>query len=165
MTTRAILEKQIEKFDQENDEITPVIETKNQAPVEINVNSVEIERFEDVRPATVNVSANLNNSRPTEKNKRLMTLRKFETFAAPTFRIPQEHNFELKRIEQTIMKNRRKAQNSDSRERIPSNTVVRAVIANYLERLGVMDLANIDKEEMLKERMERVFKQQYNERS
>jgi hypothetical protein len=113
----------------------------------------------------VNVSATINNSRTSERNKDTTTLRKFETFAAPTFRIPQEHDFELKRIEQTIMRNRKKGQNTDSRERITSNTVVRALIANFLDRVGDMDLSNIDNEEMLRERMERVFKQKYSKRA
>jgi hypothetical protein len=64
-----------------------------------------------------------------------------------------------------IMRNRRKGQNTDSRERITSNTVVRALIANFLERVGDMDLSNIDNEEILRERMEKVFKQKYSKRA
>ena len=63
------------------------------------------------------------------------------------------------------MRNRRKGQNADSRERITSNTVVRALIANFLDRVGDMDLSGIDNEEMLKERMEKVFKQKYSKRA
>ena len=165
VTSKEVVEREIEKFELESNEAAPVIETKTQAPVEINMNSVEIERFEDVRPVMVNVSSMTNNSKNADKNKESTTLRKFETFAAPTFRIPQEHDFELKRIEQTIMRNRRKGQNADSRERITSNTVVRALIANFLDRVGDMDLSNIDNEEMLKERMEKVFKQKYSKRA
>ena len=165
-TTKEVIEKEIEKFDAEIVEAPIVLANSNNQTIEIApvVKAVEIERFEDVRPAMVNVSSNLNNYKNIEKNKETMTLRKFETFAAPTFRIPQEHDFELKRIEQTIMRNRRKGQNTDSRERITSNTVVRALIANFLDRVGDIDLTNIDNEEMLKERMEKVFKQKYNKK-
>jgi hypothetical protein len=165
-TTKEVIEKEIEKFDAEIVEAPIVLANSNNQTIEIApvVKAVEIERFEDVRPAMVNVSAQMNNYKNIEKNKETSPLRKFETFAAPTFRIPQEHDFELKRIEQTIMRNRRKGQNTDSRERITSNTVVRALIANFLDRVGDMDLSNIDNEEMLKERMERVFKQKYNKK-
>ena len=165
-TTKEVIEKEIEKFDAEIVEAPLVLANSNNQTIEIApiVKAVEIERFEDVRPAMVNVSAQMNNYKNIEKNKETSPLRKFETFAAPTFRIPQEHDFELKRIEQTIMRNRRKGQNTDSRERITSNTVVRALISNFLDRVGDMDLSNIDNEEVLKERMEKVFKQKYNKK-
>ena len=99
-----------------------------------------------------------------DKNIDNAPLRKFETFVAPTFRIPEQHDLELKKIEHFIMRNRKKGNNADSRERITTNTVVRAMIANFLERAGDMDLSNIDNEEMLKERMEKVFKQKYSKR-
>jgi hypothetical protein len=165
-TSKEVIEKEIEKFESEVVE-TPVVlaNSKNQI-IEIasEIKTVEIERFEDVRPAMVNVSSQVN-YRNTEKKTEANNLRKFETFAAPTFRIPQEHDFELKRIEQTIMRNRRKGQNTDSRERITSNTVVRALIANFLDRVGDMDLSNIDNEDVLRERMEKVFKQKYNKKA
>jgi hypothetical protein len=161
-TSKEVIEKEIEKFDSEAIEAPMNLSNNNNQTIELapEIKTVEIERFEDVRPAMVNVSSQVN-YKNTEKKPEANTLRKFETFAAPTFRIPQEHDFELKRIEQTIMRNRRKGQNNDSRERITSNTVVRALIANFLDRVGDMDLSNIDNEEMLKERMEKVFKQKY----
>ncbi len=167
-TSKEVVENEIEKFDAEVVE-TPVLKIAAQNPTvthEITpvMTTVEIERFDDVRPAMINVSSPLSNNKNIDKNKETTGLRKFETFAAPTFRIPQEHDFELKRIEQMIMRNRKKGQNTDSRERITSNTVVRALIANFLDRVGDMDLSNIDNEDMLKERMERVFKQKYNKK-
>ncbi len=165
-TSKEVEEKEIEKFDDEIVETPIILANSNSQTIEIPpvIKAVEIERFEDIRPAMVNVSTHLNNYKNIEKNKETTTLRKFETFAAPTFRIPQEHDFELKRIEQTIMRNRKKGQNVDSRERITSNTVVRALIANFLDRVGDMDLSNIDNEEVLRERMEKVFKQKYNKK-
>ena len=165
-TSKEVIEKEIEKFEAEIIEAPMNLSNTNNQTIEIPpvIKAVEIERFEDVRPTMVNVSSQVNNYKNVEKNKEITTLRKFETFAAPTFRIPQEHDFELKRIEQTIMRNRRKGQNADSRERITSNTVVRALIANFLDRVGDLDLSNIDNEEMLKERIEKVFKQKYSKR-
>ncbi len=153
VTKDEVIEENLEKFQEEMIETAPIIK------------SVEIEKNEVVRPAMINVSPTMNSYRNIEKNKDTSSLRKFETFSAPTFRIPQEHDLELKRVEQNIMRNRRKGQNIDSRERITSNTVVRALIANFLDRVGDMDLSNIDNEEMLKERMEKVFKQKYNKRN
>jgi hypothetical protein len=166
-TSNEVIENEIEKFDAELVEAPVMLTNNNNQTVEIApvIKAVEIERFEDVRPVMVNVSTQVNNYKNIEKIKETTTLRKFETFAAPTFRIPQEHDFELKRIEQTIMRNRRKGQNTDSRERITSNTVVRALIANFLDRVGDMDLSNIDNEDVLRERMEKVFKQKYNKRA
>ena len=167
VTSKEVVEKEIEKFEAEVIEAPMNLSNTNNQTIEIApvIKAVEIERFEDVRPTMVNVSSQVNNYKNVEKNKETTTLRKFETFAAPTFRIPQEHDFELKRIEQTIMRNRRKGQNADSRERITSNTVVRALIANFLDRVGDMDLSGIDNEEMLKDRMEKIFKQKYSKRA
>jgi hypothetical protein len=167
VTSKEVVEKEIEKFEAEVIEAPMNLSNTNNQTIEIPpvIKAVEIERFEDVRPTMVNVSSQVNNYKNIEKNKETTTLRKFETFAAPTFRIPQEHDFELKRIEQTIMRNRRKGQNADSRERITSNTVVRALIANFLDRVGDMDLSGIDNEEMLKDRMEKIFKQKYSKRA
>lgn len=92
-------------------------------------------------------------------------LRKFETFVTPTFRIPEEHDFELKRIEHKIMRGRKKGVNTETRERITSNSVVRALIANFMERVGDVDLDNIDNEAILKDRLEKIFKQKYTKRS
>lgn len=166
VNSKEIIEKEIEIFDNEVGE-APVESTKIiNKPMDLapSIKAVEIERFQDAPQTMANITSN-NHVKNIEKNKEITSLRKFETFAAPTFRIPQEHDLELKRIEQMIMRNRRKGQNIDSRERITSNTVVRALIANFLDRVGDMDLSNIDNEEMLKERMEKVFKQKYNKRN
>ena len=126
---------------------------------------VEIERFDDIKPTTSRQYHEVETRAVHEKSLETNKIRKFETFATPTFRIPQEHDLELKRIEQTIMRNRRRGQVVEGRERITSNTVVRALLANFIERVGDMDLTHIDNEEMLKERMEKVFKQRYTKRN
>ena len=146
------IEQELEKFDAEIE--TPIIQA---SPV-IETAAVEIERFEEVRP--IQIQAKIQ-----EKNKGEAPLRKFETFVAPTFRIPEQHDLDLKKIEHVIMRNRKKGANLESRERITTNSVVRALIANFLDRVGDVDFSNIDNEEMLKDRMEKVFKQKYIKRS
>lgn len=82
---------------------------------------------------------------------------KYETFLPVTARILEAHALELKKIENTIMRNRKKESNS-SRERITVNTVMRCLISNFLERAGDLDLSNIDNETELNERLEKAFK-------
>jgi hypothetical protein len=180
VTSPTIVEEEIKKFDAE---IETRVEMKNdmpQMPTEMNTNfSAEIERFEVESIPKAPVMNNIPMERraytpaksievtlkAVEKNNGDAVLRKFETFVAPTFRIPESHDLELKKIEHFIMRNRKKGANIDSRERITTNTVVRAMIANFLERAGDMDLSNIDNEEMLKERMEKIFKSKYTKRA
>lgn len=166
ITSEEVIEKEIKNFDSETKNASPIVESSNIEQKEIipTINAVEIERFDDVKPVVLS-SSSTNTVKHIEKSKEQTTLRKFETFATPTFRIPEEHDFELKRIEQTIMRNRKKGQVIEGRERITSNTVVRALLANFMERVGDMDLTNIDNEEMLKERMEKIFKQKYSKRA
>jgi hypothetical protein len=183
VTSPKVIEEEIKKFDDEAEfeiELLPEesLDSYFQDVVQEMVSNGEIERFV-VEPAQMkpvltkesfekplytpakSIEVNL---KPIDKNKDDAVLRKFETFVAPTFRIPEQHDLELKKIEHFIMRNRKKGNNSDSRERITTNTVVRAMIANFLERAGDMDLSNIDNEEMLKDRMEKVFKQKYVKR-
>jgi hypothetical protein len=163
-----IVEEVIRPTEMAKEEITIVKEMNTSAgQTEIMVNQipVEIERFDDIRPTTTRQYHEVETRVVPEKTQETNKIRKFETFATPTFRIPQEHDLELKRIEQTIMRNRRRGQVIEGRERITSNTVVRALLANFIERVGDMDLTHIDNEEMLKERMEKVFKQKYSKRN
>lgn len=152
VTSPKVVAEEVKKFDAEVME-----EVLEAAPA---VNSVIEEKSMSAPSKSIEVT-----SRPPERTREESSLRKFETFATPTFRIPEEHDQELKKIETFIMRNRKKGANSDNRERITTNTVVRALIANFLERAGDMDLSNIDNEEMLRERMERVFKQKYSKRT
>lgn len=184
VTSPKVVEEEIKKFDDEAEfeiELLPEesLDSYFQDVVQDMVSDGEIERFE-VEPAHMapvltkasfekplytpakSIEVNL---KGIEKNKDDAVLRKFETFVAPTFRIPEAHDLELKKIEHFIMRNRKKGANTDSRERITTNTVVRAMIANFLERAGDLDLSNIDNEEMLKERLEKVFKNKYTKRA
>lgn len=173
-STPEVIEQEIKKFDAE---IETVVEALEAAPEVIQNFSVEIERFEEMRSAPVQNTVTQKKPeiiqdrsieltlRAPEKNKDEAALRKFETFVAPTFRIAEEHDLELKKIEHFIMRNRKKGHNTDSRERITTNSVVRAMLANFLERAGDLDFSNIDNEEVLKDRMEKIFKQKYTKRN
>ncbi len=175
VTSPEVVEVEIKKFDAEIE--TPVTQMNTLTESPLNNFAVEIERFEEIRPTQV-MNTELS-QRPLHKEVKTVELtlkaidknldnaplRKFETFVAPTFRIPEQHDLELKKIEHFIMRNRKKGNNADSRERITTNTVVRAMIANFLERAGDLDLSNIDNEEMLKERLEKVFKNKYTKRA
>ena len=173
VTSPEVVEEEIKKFDAEV-EVQAQVDAKNET-AEMNsvMNdnfSVEIERFEDIKPTSVMNTITMEKavqspSRMIEKTRDVPSRMKYESYVPLTFRISEEHDLELKKIEHFIMRNRRKGVNTDSRERITTNTVVRAMIANFLERAGDMDLSNIDNEEMLKERMEKAFKQKYNKKN
>ena len=179
VTSPAVVEEEIKKFDAE---IETRVEMKNemQKTTEETLNfSAQIERFEVESIPTALVMNNIQaekttytptksievNVKATEKNKDTTSLMKFETFVPLTFRIAEEHDLELKKIEHTIMRNRKKGLNTENRERITTNSVVRAMISNFLERAGDLDLSNIDNEEMLKERIEKIFKNKYTKRA
>jgi hypothetical protein len=182
VTSPKVIEEEIKKFEEEFEiELLPEAETDVvfSNVVESTIHDGEIERFEvestNVAPVLTKASFEKPlyspaksievNLKAVEKNKDDAVLRKFETFVAPTFRIPEAHDLELKKIEHTIMRNRKKGLNTESRERITTNSVVRAMIANFLDRAGDLDLSNIDNEEMLKERLEKVYKQKYTKRA
>lgn len=178
VTSDEVVVEEIAKFDAETEIQNEVVKA---APViekmEVKNPIIDNERFEEIKAAPIlntttesklvqrEVKSIEVTLKAAEKNLSDAPLRKFETFVAPTFRIPEEHDLELKKIEHFIMRNRRKGSNADSRERITTNTVVRAMIANFLERAGDIDFSNIDNEEMLKERIEKAFKQKYSKRS
>lgn len=92
----------------------------------------------------------------TDENKTA----KYETFLPLTARIVESQVMELKKLENQIMRSRSKSSKND-RERITVNTIMRCMISNFLERAGDLDLSSIDNEEILKERMEKAFKQKY----
>jgi hypothetical protein len=180
VTTPKVIEEEIKKFDEEFEiELLPVeaeeIIVKEPVLEKMVKLDGEIERFaveapvlkasDFEKPAYVPSKSIEVSLRAPEKNKDDAQLRKFETFVAPTFRITDQQDLELKSIEHSIMRNRKKGQNVESRERITTNTVIRALIANFIERAGDIDLSNIDNEEMLKERMEKVFKQKYQKKN
>ena len=178
--TPEVVEKELAIFDadiENTKEVVKLTQVIERIEAKAPVLEIEIERFEETKPAqtlaTTSGPKHINKEmkaievtlRPSEKTTSDPALRKFETFVAPTFRIPEEHDLELKKIEHFIMRNRKKGNNSESRERITTNTVVRAMIANFLERAGDIDFSNIDNEEILKERMEKAFKQKYSKKN
>ena len=170
-TNQEVVAEEIKKFDAEVETITPATKFNNTPSINPVINTtIEIERFEDVRPAPVMNTMAVEKmvsvpERSMDKLKTETSKMKYESFVPLTFRITETQDLELKKIEHMIMRNRKKGVNSESRERITTNTVVRALIANFLDRAGDLDLSNIDNEEMLKERMEKVFKQKYTKRA
>jgi hypothetical protein len=74
-------------------------------------------------------------------------------------------NFSVLSTQPSTYEKQKEGVNAESRERITTHFVVRAVIDNFLDRVGDMYLSNIDNEELLKERMEKVFKQKYSKRA
>ena len=119
--------------------------------IETTQGKVEMKR-EEVAPVIQEIKAN-EQVQTIGENKSP----KYETFLPVTARILEAHALELKKIENTIMRNRKKAPCSD-RERITVNTVMRGLISNFLERAGDLDLSNIDNETELNERLEKAFK-------
>ena len=81
---------------------------------------------------------------------------KFDTFVPVTTRISQEEYMGLKGVENTIMRSRTKG-NTEGRERITFNSVMRCLIANFLENSENMDLAEINNEAELNERIKAMF--------
>ena len=171
VTTPEVVEEEVKKFDAEVETITPATKFNNTPSINPVINTtIEIERFEDVRPAPVMNTMVVEKmvsvpERSMDKPKTDTSKMKYESFIPLTFRITENQDLELKKIEHMIMRNRKKGVNADSRERITTNTVVRAVLANFLDRAGDLDLSNIDNEEMLRERIEKVFKQKYNKKA
>lgn len=124
------------------------IEEKEIEPIQ---DKVEMKR-EEVSPVIHEIKA-YEQVQTIEENKSP----KYETFLPVTTRILEAHALELKKIENTIMRNRKKAPSSD-RERITVNTVMRCLISNFLERAGDLNLSNIDNETELNERLEKAFR-------
>ena len=81
---------------------------------------------------------------------------KFDTFVPVTTRISQEEYMGLKGVENTIMRSRTKG-NSENRERITFNSVMRCLVKNFLEKSESSDLSEIQNEEELNERIREMF--------
>lgn len=81
---------------------------------------------------------------------------KFDKFVPVTTRISEDEYMGLKRVENQIMRNRSKT-NSENRERITFNSVMRCLVANFLEKSDDIDLSEIQNEEILNERIKAIF--------
>ena len=90
------------------------------------------------------------------KKVQVQSKAKFDTFVPVTTRISQEEYMGLKGVENTIMRSRSKG-NSENRERITFNSVMRCLVANFLENSESMNLAEINNEAELNERIKAMF--------
>jgi hypothetical protein len=81
---------------------------------------------------------------------------KYDKFVPVTTRISEDEYMGLKRVENQIMRNRSKA-NPENRERITFNSVMRCLVANFLERSDDINLSEIQNEEILNERIKEMF--------
>lgn len=155
---------------------TPVLEAAPQEvlpQVEAQVETFErkIEEPRHTRPLQdlLTETFQTNQNVAEERKPDSFTLReeskaKYETFLPITSRVREEDVQTLKKIENTIMRGRRKG-GSESRERITTNSILRCVIANFLERANDLDLTNIENEAELKIRLDKAFKQKYTKRT
>jgi hypothetical protein len=82
---------------------------------------------------------------------------KYESFLPVTLRLKEENFMDLKHIENSIMRSRSKAGKED-RERITSNSILRCLVTSFIDRIDLLDFEEIDNEEILNQRMQKLFK-------
>lgn len=82
---------------------------------------------------------------------------KYESFLPVTLRLKEENFMDLKHIENSIMRSRSKNGNED-RERITSNSILRCLVTSFIDRIELLDFEEIDNEEILNQRIQRLFK-------
>jgi hypothetical protein len=82
---------------------------------------------------------------------------KYESFLPVTLRLKQEDFMDLKHIENSIMRSRSK-NGSEDRERITTNSILRSLVSSFINRADLFDFEDIDNEEILNQRIQKVFK-------
>lgn len=82
---------------------------------------------------------------------------KYESFLPVTLRLKEENFMDLKHIENSIMRSRSKTGNED-RERITSNSILRCLVTSFIDRVDLLDFEEIDNEEILNQRIQKLFK-------
>jgi hypothetical protein len=82
---------------------------------------------------------------------------KYESFLPVTLRLKEENFMDLKHIENSIMRSRSKAGN-DERERITTNSILRSLVTSFIDRIDLLDFEEIDNEEILNQRIQKLFK-------
>lgn len=93
------------------------------------------------------------------QNKRQVKVKskaKFDKFTPVTARITEDLYMDLKTLENRIMRSRSKSTNL-KRERITTNSVLRCLISSFLERTEDLDISEIQNEEILADRIEKLF--------
>ena len=64
---------------------------------------------------------------------------------------------DIKHIENSIMRSRSKIGNED-RERITSNSILRCLVTSFIDRVELLDFEEIDNEEILNQRIQKLFR-------
>ncbi len=153
-------------------EEVPVLQAAPQAEITLApVAEIKVEPIKEIKPLQdlLTETFQTNHQFAETKKEESFTLReeskaKYETFLPITSRVREEDVQTLKKIENTIMRGRRKG-GGESRERITTNSILRCMIANFLERANDLDLTNIENEAELKIRLDKAFKQKYTKRT
>lgn len=95
-------------------------------------------------------------NKPISKRVEIKT-NKYESFLPVTLRLKEENFMDLKHIENSIMRSRSKTGNED-RERITSNSILRCLVTSFIDRIDLFDFEEIDNEEILNQRIQKIFK-------
>ena len=130
--------------------IQKVYEVQSQRPVE-SVIEAPVKNVYDEKAAVPKIKAKTTYKRIEVKTN------KYESFLPVTLRLKEENFMDLKHIENSIMRSRSKTGNED-RERITSNSILRCLVTSFIDRIDLLDFEEIDNEEMLNQRMQKLFK-------
>jgi len=97
-------------------------------------------------------------SETVKKIKIVESRANYEKLYPMALRVTSEQNLELKRLETLIMRNRVRDPENTERERITANTIIRALLSNFINRSDDIDFSDIDNEEDLTSKIEKIFK-------
>lgn len=96
---------------------------------------------------------------PKEIKLESTELPKWRTFEKVTVLLTSEQRDAIDELAKKLMRHRsQKRELSESRERITSNSVFRALISNFLERVGMLEISSIQNEEELTLWVQQLFK-------
>ena len=116
-----------------------------------------VEQFDEEEFVEVKVQAPIKKAAPmVQKRPQNESRAKFDKFIPITTRISEDEYMGLKGVENTIMRSRSKG-NTEGRERITFNSVMRCLVTNFLEKSEGMDLSEIQNEAELNDRIKAMF--------
>lgn len=91
------------------------------------------------------------------KKNKIESGSRFDQLLPVTLRVSEDDYMDLKQIENSIMRGRSKNASSD-RERITVNSILRCLVSNFIERVDLVDLGDIENEYVLNSRIQKIFK-------
>lgn len=130
---------------------------------QVPVNNLKIEdEVEKLEPVKVKAISRVEEESPTEerpvlKKSKFKSKSKYDKYTPVTTRIGEDLYMELKKIENHIMRSRSK-KSSFERERITSNSILRCLIASFIEREELIDFSEVQNEKILSDRIESIFR-------